>query len=187
MKVEWTPQVVSILALHPAEYNPRKQNNKAKKAFIRNAEEWGNLEPIVVNMDGTIIGGHQRYFIAIENGQDEMEVFVPSKQLKPEDEKELNIILNSITGRTVMEKLIAGELTQDVLDELGFREFRIPLIKLPDTDVVEVGKQKNESVLALYYEVDDLIEVKRVLKAIIRDVEEVDGVASAIIYLEQYA
>jgi hypothetical protein len=53
--------------------------------------------------------------------------------------------------------------------------------------VVEAGKQKNKSILAMFFDVKDLVEVKRVLKAIIRDEEDVDGVASAILFLEQYA
>lgn len=188
MKIEWVPTTMAVAELHPAEYNPRRQNKKAKKAFIKNFEEFGNLEPIVVNLDGTIIGGHQRYFIALENGMEEMEVFQPSKLLGKEEEKELNIILNSVTGRTVMEKLLEMKLDQATLDELGFREFRLPVVKFADKAVVEAGKQKNESVLALFYEVDDLIEIKRVLKKIIRDEEEVDGVADAIVMLaNQYA
>jgi len=186
-KIEWQPEVVLIADMKPAEYNPRKRNNKAKKAFAKNREEYGNLEPIVLNLDNTIIGGHQRYYHAIDCGDKEMETFKPNVQLSIEDEKELNLILNSITGRTVIDGLIALNFSQDQLDELGFREFRIPVIKVPDTAVVEAGKQKNKSILAMFFEVKDLVEVKRVLKTIIRDEEGVDGVASAILFLEQYA
>lgn len=187
MKIEWTEKVMNIAELHPAEYNPRKSNKRAKKAFMHTAEEFGNLEPIVVNLDGTIIGGHQRYFIALDSGMETMEASVPSVLLSKEDEKELNVILNSVTGRTVLEKLMEFGFDQSTLDELGFREFKIPVIKLPDTNVVEVGKEKNPSVLALFFEVEDLVEVKRVLKTIIKTEEGVDGVAGAILFLEQYA
>jgi hypothetical protein len=184
--MKWTPKTVPLADLKPAEYNPRRQNKKAKKAFQKNAEEFGNLEPIVVNADGTIIGGHQRYYIAIENGAQEMEVFMPDKPLSQEDEMELNVILNSVTGHTVLDKLLENKLDQATLDELGFREFRLPVVKAPDTAVVEQGKQKNPSVLALFFEVDDIIEVKRVLKKIIKDEDSVDGVATAIMHLESY-
>lgn len=50
--------------LIPAEYNPRKQlkpgdaeYEKIKKSLIH----FGYVDPIIINKDGTIIGGHQRY------------------------------------------------------------------------------------------------------------------------------
>lgn len=49
--------------IHPADYNPRKALRPSDPEF-RNIEhslrEFGYVDPIIINRDGTIIGGHQR-------------------------------------------------------------------------------------------------------------------------------
>ena len=49
--------------LKPAEYNPRKALKPGDPEYQRIAasiEEFGYVDPIIINADNTIIGGHQR-------------------------------------------------------------------------------------------------------------------------------
>jgi len=110
--------------LIPAEYNPRKQlkpgdaeYEKIKKSLIH----FGYVDPIIINKDGTIIGGHQRASVMKQLGTEEAECVVVD--LSKEDEKALNIALNKISGEWDMEKLgvLLEELnTVGVMELTGF-------------------------------------------------------------------
>ena len=54
------------------------------------------MDPIIINQDGTIIGGHQRYNVMKDLGYTEAQVVVVD--LDKNNEKALNIALNKITG-----------------------------------------------------------------------------------------
>ena len=61
MSMEW--KTLSVDALRPAAYNPRKKLKPGDKEYekIKNSiQEFGYVEPIIVNYDMTVIGGHQR-------------------------------------------------------------------------------------------------------------------------------
>ena len=56
-------QSYKIADLIPASYNPRKKLKPGDKEYekIKNSiKEFGYVEPIIINSDMTIIGGHQR-------------------------------------------------------------------------------------------------------------------------------
>ena len=58
-----------IGTLKPAAYNPRKKLKKGDKEYEKikkSIVEFGYVEPIIVNYDGTVIGGHQRLTVLSE-------------------------------------------------------------------------------------------------------------------------
>ena len=59
-------------------------------------QEFGYCEPVIVNADMTIIGGHQRVTVLKDLGYTEIECIVIS--IDKTKEKALNIALNKITG-----------------------------------------------------------------------------------------
>ena len=87
-------------ALRPAAYNPRKKLKAGDKEYekIKNSIlEFGYVEPIIVNYDMTVIGGHQRLTVLKDLGYTEVQCV----EVHIEDEnkvKALNIALNKITG-----------------------------------------------------------------------------------------
>ena len=119
--------------LLPAEYNPRVTLGPEDKDFqdlVESIRTLGYAEPILINEDGTIIGGHQRYNALIYLGWDEADVVVyPCSKVK---EKALNVALNKIDGRWDTIKLVnlleqinlegvdftVTGFTQDELDDL---------------------------------------------------------------------
>ena len=104
-------KTLSVSVLKPAEYNPRKKLKKGDKEYekIRNSiEEFGFADPLVVNSDMTIIGGHQRLTVAMDLGYTEVPCAVVD--VDKVREKALNIALNKITG-TWDETLLADLLT----------------------------------------------------------------------------
>lgn len=86
--------------LKPAAYNPRKALRPGDEEYEKLAasiEKHGYIDPIVINEDGTIIGGHQRRTVMMDLGYEEAEVIIvdlPDKN----DEIAANIALNQITG-----------------------------------------------------------------------------------------
>lgn len=109
---------VFISELSPAEYNPRKDLRPGDPEFesIRKSiEEYGYADPIIINADYTVIGGHQRLKVLKELGFMSIDAIV--LDIDKKHEKGLNLALNKITGSWDMEKLSA--LMKD-LDLEGF-------------------------------------------------------------------
>ena len=105
--------------LHPAEYNPRlelRPGDPAYEKIARSIEQFGYVDPLVVNKDGTVIGGHQRLRVLLDLGATEADVVV--LDLDKDREKALNVALNKITGDWDPVKLteLIGELDLDGYD-----------------------------------------------------------------------
>ena len=105
--------------LKPAEYNPRIDLQPGDAEFEkirRSIQEFGYVDPIIINSDGTIIGGHQRYKVLLDMGETETEVSVVD--LDKDQEKALNIALNKTGGDWNPEKLqeLIGEIDISGLD-----------------------------------------------------------------------
>ncbi|WP_040210828.1 site-specific DNA-methyltransferase [Clostridium polynesiense] len=93
-------QSLSVDSLLPAEYNPRKKLKSGDKEYekIKNSIlEFGYVEPIIINYDMTVIGGHQRLTVLKDLGYTEVQCVVV--HIENENKvKALNIALNKITG-----------------------------------------------------------------------------------------
>lgn len=117
----------AIGELKPAEYNPRKRlqpGDEEYERLKRSIETFGYVDPIIINADGTVIGGHQRLFVLQDLGYAEADVAVVD--LSKADEKALNVALNKISGEWDDEKLAAlfADLTLEDYDltMTGFSE-----------------------------------------------------------------
>lgn len=89
-----------------AEYNPRKKLKPGDIEFEnikKSIENFGYVEPIVLNDDDTIISGHQRRNVMLYLGYKEADCIVVS--VGKAEEKALNIALNKITGEWDVDKL----------------------------------------------------------------------------------
>lgn len=182
MKITWKTKTVRLLELKPARYNPRKAVKKSFKGLSNTIDKVGIFEPIVVNTDMTIIGGHRRYEMYLEKGLKDVDVSYPSRELDEREEKELNILLNSLEGKTDVAMLISLGITQQFLDNLGYVEVRIPTRKEMDSQVVVAGREKNPNIVTLFYPQDQLAFVKKTLISIIKK-EDTETVAGAVNYL----
>lgn len=87
---------VLITKLKRAKYNPRKISKKELEKLAESIKKYGLVQPIVVNKDYTIIGGHQRVEACRQIGITEVDVYILS--LNTDDEKTLNLALNRISG-----------------------------------------------------------------------------------------
>ena len=137
-------KVLPVSVLKPAEYNPRKKLKPGDKEYekIKNSiQEFGFADPLVVNSDMTIIGGHQRYSVAIELGYTEVPCAVVD--VDKVREKALNIALNKITG--AWDETLLAQLLEEIkeadfnVDLTGFEppEMDQLLSKLYDKEIKE--------------------------------------------------
>ena len=124
-------KVLPVSVLKPAAYNPRKKLKPGDKEYekIKNSiEEFGFADPLVVNADMTIIGGHQRLNVATDLGYSEVPCAVVD--VDKVREKALNIALNKITG--AWDENLLADLLKDIQDsdfDLGFTGFEPPEIE----------------------------------------------------------
>lgn len=124
-------KVLPISVLKPAEYNPRKKlkpGDKEYKKIKDSIEEFGFADPLVVNADMTIIGGHQRLNVAIDLGYTEVPCAVVD--VDKTREKALNIALNKITGEWD-EQMLADLLTdlKEADYDLDYTGFEAPEVE----------------------------------------------------------
>ena len=112
---------VKISELKQAEYNPRRLTTKQYSDLKASLDKFGLVDPIIINSDNTVIGGHQRLKIVRELGASE----VPTVRvnLSKEDEKELNIRLNKNTAEWDMDLLCNFDI--DNLLEWGFKHIEL--------------------------------------------------------------
>lgn len=117
--INWKNERRRIDALKPSKYNPRKMSPKQKEDLKGSLEKFSLADPIIINVDGSIIGGHQRYSILKAQGVTEVDVRVPDVQLPEPIEKELNLRLNKNTGE-FDEALLIENFEADMLAMAGF-------------------------------------------------------------------
>lgn len=117
-QIIWNVEKRKISDLVLADYNPRKISDKGNKNLEDSVEKFGRVEPIAINTDNTVIGGHMRLGIYAKNGVEEVDVVIPSRQLTKKEEKELNLRLNKNVGEWDWAKM--GVMGTELLLEIGF-------------------------------------------------------------------
>ena len=149
---------ININELKPAEYNPRVDLQPGDKEFekIRKSiEEFGYVDPVIINKDGTIIGGHQRYKVLKSIGYSEIQCIVVD--VDKDKEKALNIALNKISGDwdkaklkdllTELQGIGLAEITGFDLAELGMLGIQQEVLE-DNFDMDEVLKEEKSSIIS---------------------------------------
>jgi DNA modification methylase len=113
-----------IKDLKPATYNPRQISTKQYNDLKESIKKFGLVDPIIVNKDNTVVGGHQRLKICKELKHIEIDCVV--LDLSKEEERELNIRLNKNTGDFDMD-ILANEFDIDQLVDWGFKHIDLDI------------------------------------------------------------
>jgi len=132
MKIE----KIDISLLKIAKYNPRKDlqpEDIEYKKIKRSIEEFGYVDPLIVNKDMTVIGGNQRVKVLKELGFKKVDCVL--LDLNKTREKALNIALNKIEGEWDLPKL------KDLLQELDTGEVDMNITGFDYTDLEKLMTQ----------------------------------------------
>ena len=152
---------IKITDIVPARYNPRKISNEEYTKLSNSINEYGLVDPIIINLNNNhIIGGHQRYDVLLEkyiNGNEDYEELqlirrgeigwiFPKGELTVKDlnhEKSLNITLNKIQGE--FDNIKLSDLMNDLsiegldLEITGFEKNEIKEL-FDDVDISGFGE-----------------------------------------------
>jgi len=137
-----------IKDLIPANYNPRKISGLEFEKLVNSIKEFGFVEPVIINKDFTIIGGHQRTEAAKSLGFTEVPVVMVD--LTKEKEKALNLALNRIEGvfDEVALKILLEDLEEGERSLTGFDVDEIT--RLLNQEEFKVDKARVEEDLSIY-------------------------------------
>jgi hypothetical protein len=120
-RITWHSESRKIAELNPAPYNPRYLTEKQAKDITNSLDEFGLADPIVINLNNTIIGGHQRINILKAQGVLDVDVRVPNRLLTEQEERRLNLRLNKNSGSWDFDALANFNDVSELID-LGFSE-----------------------------------------------------------------
>ena len=159
-KIEWNYEERHINDLTENRDNPRRLSKKRAEELKKSLGKFGLCQPIVIQPNGKIIGGHQRINTLRALGYDKVSVAIPSRDLSEREEQELTIGLNKISGDFDLD-MLANCWDMDVLLDSGFTEEELT------TDIIPKEKPKVFSINLKFDNEDDLRHVEKELQSII--------------------
>ena len=140
--MDWRVEKRTLNDIKPYSGNPRVLTKKGLEDLKKSMDKFGLAEPIVINTNGIIIGGHGRYEIARQQGLKEVDVYIPDRELSEEEYRELNVRLNkNIAGEWDFD-ILANEFELPDLLEWGFDEKDLKIEKeIIEDEVPEVQEE----------------------------------------------
>ncbi len=176
MKITWKTEKRKVKDLVPADYNPRKISEQERLDLIESVKEFSEVEPVVINLNNTMIGGHQRLSIYADLKIEEIDVRVPNRKLTLEEEKKLNLRLNKNTGQWDWEKL--GEFDHELLGLAGFSEEEMRInFGISDAEMQDIDSERMEVLSVLPPESPKL---KEKVAIHFKSIEEYNKVKNAV-------
>ena len=155
---------VKIDKLKPAKYNPRKDlkpEDKTFKDIERAIESFGLVDPLVINKDFTVIGGHQRLKVVKKLKYKTVPCVI--LDLNKTREKMLNIALNKIEGdwdyallKEILQEVDTGEYD---VEDTGFDEKELEDL-LVYSDDFKRGGGKFDDIVDKFEEQDEGVSKK---------------------------
>lgn len=143
-KITWYLEKRKLKDLQAYGKNPRRLTEKQFEHLKTSLDKFGLIDRPCINLDGTIIGGHQRINVLTSNQEEEIEVMVPSRELNDSEIEELNIRLNKNTGEWDFD-ILANEWNQDDLLSWGFEASEFALDEI---NVIETPEQADDATMS---------------------------------------
>ncbi len=140
----WTTEKRTVKELIPLKSNPRHLTDKQRRDLEASLTRFNLVEIPAVNLDNTIIAGHQRLsiLIALGRGDEEIDVRLPNRMLTAAEVREYAIRSNKNTGEWDVETLKANFNLTELLG-WGFThdEFKELGLVIPDFEPVGADEQ----------------------------------------------
>jgi ParB-like chromosome segregation protein Spo0J len=171
--MKWHLQKIKVSDLKEYDKNPMQHNEKDLGDLEVSINKFGVADPIRINTDFMIIGGHGTKKVLEKNGIKEVDCYLPERKLTKAEFKELNVRLNKNRSQSWDFDLLANNFELDELIDFGFEEEELTGSK--------DEKLKEQSEKLKFYKMvhvlvsfppDKYLEVKELIESI----KQIDGV-----------
>ena len=125
--------------LHSPEKNVRIHSEKQTKEFVRSLEAFGQIRPIIVDEENTILAGNGLYAALIAKGETEADCYV-MKGLSPNEKKKLMLADNKIYSLGVDDMDVFEEFLRDLGDDIDIPGYDEELLKTITADLEDVDE-----------------------------------------------
>ncbi len=146
--MKWICEKRNVSSLKEWPKNPRKMTESGIKSLTESIRKFGIAEPLVINTDNVICGGHGRKKVLIQEDIKEVDCYIPEVTLTDKEFEELNIRLNKNIAGIFDYDILANEFELEELIEYGFtlEELQIDIEpiegKIDDDEVPEVKESR---------------------------------------------
>ncbi|MHB9019832.1 MAG: DNA modification methylase [Minisyncoccota bacterium] len=119
-KLIWQTVQKTVNDLIPQKINPRTISEKQIKDLRRSLEKYNLVEIPAIDLDGTILAGHQRIKVLkiLGRGNEVIDVRIPNRKLTEDESKEYLLASNALGGDWDFDLL--KEFDIDLLTDIGF-------------------------------------------------------------------
>lgn len=139
-KLTWRTEKRKFSELLPYKYNPRILTEKRKEILMNSIDKFGFVEIPAINLDNTLLAGHQRTvaMIALGRGDEEVDVRIPNRMLTEQEVKEYNVQSNVSIGYWDQEML------ENLFSDLDLAKIGLDLSKIEIPDDIKPFKIEEE-------------------------------------------
>jgi len=119
--IEWKTEKRLISELNPHPRNPRSISKRSYENLCISLKKYNYAELAAINLDNTILAGHQRIHVLQDmgRGEEEIEVRVPNRQLTQKEADNYLLVSNKVTGEWDYD-ILANQWEEEELIEAGF-------------------------------------------------------------------
>lgn len=154
MKITWHADKKYLSELKPYSKNPRTFTKKGMEDLGKSLDKFGLADPIIINTDAVVIGGHARLeALKQKNIKEKINVIIPNRKLSEKEIKELNIRLNKNIAGEFDFDILANEFELEDLLDWGFEEKELDINlwkeEIPEEKLDEVPEPQKEAVSKL--------------------------------------
>ncbi len=145
MAIQWTSEKRKLKDLRDYDKNPRKMEKDRFEKLVESIKSDGYHQRLLINTDGTIIGGHARKKAMLKAGWKEsstIDVLVPDRLLEGEEFDRINIRDNLPYGSFDFD-ILANNFEASQLIEWGMPEDWLKF--LDEQEEIEVSEEDNEA------------------------------------------
>lgn len=130
---------MKLSALKSPEKNVRIHSEKQVREFVRSLDAFGQIRPIVVDEDNTILAGNGLYAALMAKGETEADCYV-IKGLSPNEKKKLMLADNKIYSLGVDDMDVFEEFLRDLGDDLEIPGYDLELLETLTADMGDVDE-----------------------------------------------
>ncbi len=142
-KIIWHTEKRKLSELIPFSENPRSANEKEWQDLDISLSRFNLAEPLIVNQNNHIIGGHFRTNILKQKKIEKVDVRAPNRLLTLDEEKELNLRLNKNVASWDYDML--ANFDEELLKNVGFESGELDeVFRLETDDEFDVEKELQE-------------------------------------------